>query len=222
MRIKKLVVLFLSILELLMCVSCGGEEKKKLEAEPQISQMKSICELAVMECYYHNVAKYLEKDASGFWLWKKDKHFWIEYSGVVELGIDASLVRMDLNGDTVTITIPEARVLNCTVDSASLTEDSFIVAEKSAKITAEDERIAFAEAQSNMETSAANNWLLLNSAQQRAQALLENYVKNLGDTTEKNYSIQWIFVDAYGNPPGTSISIPSSEPEANDAEEDET
>ena len=32
---------------------------------------------------------------SGIWLWKKDRKFWIEYAGVVTVGIDASLVNME-------------------------------------------------------------------------------------------------------------------------------
>ena len=135
---KRAIAVLLSALSLIACTSCGSKEEVP-DIEPQISQMRSICELAVMECYYHNVAKFKEEDASGFWLWKKDKHFWIEYSGIVELGIEASLVEMEVSGDTVSITLPPAEVKNCKVDSASLTEDSFIVDKNSAQIDAEDE-----------------------------------------------------------------------------------
>ena len=107
---KRLTAMLLCALTLLACAACGGKEEAVPEIAPQVSRMRSICELAVMECYYHNVAKYMEEDAAGIWLWKKDKHFWIEYSGVVELGVDASLVSMELQGDTVTITLPEAQI----------------------------------------------------------------------------------------------------------------
>ena len=160
---KRLTAMLLCALTLLACAACGGKEEAVPEIAPQVSRMRSICELAVMECYYHNVAKYMEEDAAGIWLWKKDKHFWIEYSGVVELGVDASLVSMELQGDTVTITLPEARVLSCTVDSSSLTEDSFIVDKSSAKITAGDETAAFAQAQARMEEHAAGDRDLLGS-----------------------------------------------------------
>ncbi len=211
---KKLTSLFLSGILLAACTSCSIGRKNPDDMEPQISQMKSICELAVMDCYYHNVAKYEEEDASGFLLWKKDKHFWIEYNGIVALGIDASLVSMEIAEDTVTITIPEAKVLDCTVDSASLTEESFIVDKKSAEVDAEDERYAFAEAQSRMEESAAGDRILLSNAQQRAKTLLENYVKNIGNAIGKTYSIQWKFVDAGGNQTEPMANEPVSEPEA--------
>lgn len=188
---KQLTAMLLCALTLLTCAACGGKKEAVPEIAPQVSRMRSICELAVMECYYHNVAKYKEEDAEGIWLWKKDKHFWIEYSGVVELGVDASLVAMEIEGDTVTITLPEARVLSCTVDSSSLTEDSFIVDKSSAKITAEDETAAFAQAQARMEEAASGDQVLLASARERAQTLLEAYVKNIGAAVGREYTVRW-------------------------------
>lgn len=115
----------------------------KKEIIPQSSQMKSICELATMDCYYHNVAKYNEEDASGIWLWKKDRKFWIEYAGVVTVGIDASLVNMEVKDDTITITLPPAKILGCKVDESTLTEDSFYCGYDSAKVEASIRRRLF-------------------------------------------------------------------------------
>ncbi len=194
---KRWIALLTSAVLILSCTACQKKEQLP-KVEPQISQMRSICELAVMECYYHNVAKYQEEDAAGFLLWKKDKHFWIEYSGVVELGIDASRLSMEVSGDEVTITIPAAKVLSCTVDSTSLTADSFIVDKRSANIDAEDEQAAFAEAQHNMEMSAASNRVLLGNAQQRVQVLLQSYVENIGQAIGKEYTIRWNFLEEDG------------------------
>lgn len=188
---KKIASLLLSGILLLSCSSC----KKKPDMEPQISQMRAICELAVMDCYYHNVAKFKDEDARRFLLWTKDKHFWIEYTGIVSLGIDASMMSMDIADDTVTITIPNVKVLNCSLDSSSLTKDSFIVAKNSVDPTAEDEQEALVEAQGWMEESASNDQALLDSAQQRVQMLLENYVNNIGSAVGKTYAIQWKFVE---------------------------
>ena len=120
----------------LSVTACGSEEQGLKNIEPEVSQMKAICELAVMDCYYHNVAKFEEEDAEGFLFWQKDKHFWIEYSGVVTLGIDVSQVEVEVTDTQVTITMPPAEVQSCRVDSSSLTEDSFIVADGSASIDA--------------------------------------------------------------------------------------
>ena len=120
---------------------------------------------------------------------------------IVELGVDASLVSMELQGDTVTITLPEARVLSCTVDSSSLTEDSFIVDKSSAKITAGDETAAFAQAQARMEEHAAGDRVLLASARERAQALLEAYVRNIGAAVGREYAVRWELLEGETPPP---------------------
>lgn len=195
---KRFVLLNIFVL-MLLCCACG---KKEEEAQLQLqeTQMKSICELATMECYYHNVAKYKEEDAEGFLLWKKDKHFWMEYTGVVKLGVDASLVTIDVNGNEVSITIPPARVMSCVVDEDSLNEDAIIVGKKSADVKAEDQTQAFKEAQSRMEETAKTDTALLANAQQRAQKLLEDYVNNIGNSIGQQYSIKWIYVDETGKP----------------------
>ena len=187
---KKIVSIVLAAVMCMTCISCGQKEQKTVE-EPKVSQVKAICELAVMDCYYHNVAKYFEEDASGIWLWKKDKKFWIEYSGVVRIGIDASQVQMEVKDKQVEITMPKAKVMNCTVDEATLNTDSFIVASDSAKVEAEDQTKAFREAQKNMEEEASGDSALLAAAQQRAQNLLEKYVKNVGSVTGTEYTIIW-------------------------------
>ena len=190
---KKVTAAALATAMMFGCVACGQQEPP--QTEPQLSQMKAICELAVMDCYYHNVAKYREDDAEGVFLWKKDKKFWIEYSGVVQLGIDVSQVDMSVEGDVVTITIPPATVQSCRVDSNSLNEDSFIVDKNSAAIDADDETKAFGDAQRLMEEDAKNDQALLAKAQQRAQSLLEEYIKNIGQAMGTTYSIEWNYLD---------------------------
>ena len=207
---KRMIVLILSAAFLVSCTACGAQVQKKAAAtmEPKVSQMKAICELAVMDCYYHNVAKYYEKDAvKGFLgIGKKDKHFWIEYSGIVRLGVDVSLVSVAVSDTQVTITLPEAKVLSCKVDSASLAEASFIVDKHSADIDASDEVKAFDQAQSQLEQTVVSDKALLSSAQQRAQTLLEEYITNIADTTEKQYAIRWVYVDANGSPCGEHLT----------------
>ena len=193
---KKIVCLFI-ILTSLLCCGCGNNSLAG--KEPQFRDLTGICELAVMECYYHNVVKYKDPNVSGILWWQKDKHFWIEYAGVVKIGIDVSKVTMAMEGTDVTITIPEATVQGCKVDSATLTKDSYIVDKDSAKITAEDEIKAFAEAQDKLKDDAQKNVALLREAQNRAKDLMENYIKSVGDVTGKAYTVTWVYVDAEGN-----------------------
>ena len=194
----------------LSLAACSDTEPAPVDMEPQTSQMKAICELAVMDCYYHNVAKYELKDAEGFLWWTKDKNFWIEYSGVVTIGIDVSRVTVEVDGTKVTISIPAAEVLRYTVDSSSLTEDSYIVAKDSAAIEAEDEIEAFSVAQADLEATASQDTALLASAQQQAQQLLEDYITNIGKATGKSYSIEWIYLDENNVPVGSEQTAPGT------------
>ena len=192
---KKIINVLLIMAMCMMCVACGKDEIQQEDIEPGVPQMKTICELATMDCYYHNVAKYNEEDASGALWWKKDRQFWIEYAGIVTVGIDATQVNIEVEENIVTIMIPEAEILGCKVDASSLTKDSFIVAKDSAAVEAEHETEAFQEAQAKMMQAASEDTALLAHAQQRAQELLEEYVKNVGECVGKEYQVKWIYLD---------------------------
>lgn len=191
---KKIALLMGAVM--LCCTACKSKDTASMEIQP--TQMKSICELATMDCYYHTVAKYDEKDAAGVLLWKKDKRFWIEYSGVATIGIDVSQVQIDVKDDQVTIAIPPAKVMDCRVDETSLTEDSYIVDKDSASVKAADQIQAFAETQRYIWETAEKDTVTLFNAQQRAQILLEDYVKNIGKVTGKQYTIEWIYLEELG------------------------
>ena len=163
--------------------------------------MRNICELATFDCYYHNVAKYYEKDATGALLWKKDRKFWIEYSGIVTIGIDVSKVKFNISDDTVSITLPPAQVQSCKVDETTLTEESFIIDAESAGVEA--------EAQENMKKAAANDNVLLENARSRAKQLLEGYVNNIGNLVGKKYTIVWECLDSE-QPTTFEVSSPAS------------
>ena len=118
----------------------------------------------------------------------------MEYSAIVKLGIDVSQVAIQVSGTDITITLPEAKVLGCKVESSSLNKDSFIVDKDSAKVTVEDEIAAYGMAQSKLEETASNDKTLLANAQQRAQTLLEDYITNIGNAVGKTYTIRWEYL----------------------------
>lgn len=208
---KKIIALLLVVL-LLLC-GCGKSDRNNPSMEPQISHIRNICELATTECYYHNVAKFRQENAKGFLWFSKDKNFWIEYSGQVSVGVDASLVTITVKNDKVSITLPPAKILGCKVDEHTLDTASFIVADNSAAITAEDEIIALKEAQLQMLESVSGDSVLLENARQRAQFLLEDYVQNIGSCFGKQYHIEWIDVDENGNVIDSALSLPEISPE---------
>ena len=196
---KRLISITLLLIMCISLMSCASSVPEK-EISPQISQMKSICELSTMECYYHNVAKYNEPDASGVLWWKKDRKFWIEYSGIVTIGIDASRVVIEVDDENVTITLPPAEILSSRVDQTTLNEESVYIAADSAKVEAEHQQAAFKDAQERMREQAENDTTLLAAAQQRAQKLLEDYVNNIGTCIGKTYTIKWVYLDNVQKP----------------------
>ena len=64
-----------------------------------------------------------------------------------------------------------------------------------------------------MEKLASSNKALLGNAQQRAQELLGEYVRNIGAAVGKDYQIEWVYLDSEGNP-----AADTTEPEATSEE----
>lgn len=179
---------------LLLTTACGKAEEPALPV-PQEGQMKAICQLAVLECEYHNLAKFEQKDASKFLWMTKDKRFWVEYSATTVLGIDVNQVSMELQGDVVKVTLPKAQVLDCKVNGDSLSKDSYIVDKASAPVTAEDEVYAFQEAQDGLQKTVEADGDMLNLAQTRVEDLLRNYVNSLAKATGTEYQVEFHYIE---------------------------
>lgn len=190
---KIIAMLLVSCISMSCLVGCSGKKK-----EADFSGIHSVCELATLKCYYHNVAK-AETEASGLfkWLGTGYKKIWTEYSGIVELGIDVNKVSISDpdQKNVVKITIPDAEILNIDLDEESmgepLTDTGFLT-----HITKEEETLALAEAQENMEKTAQENAALLNQAKERAKDIIEGYVKNVGKEIGVDYTVEWV---AYEN-----------------------
>ena len=104
------------------CAERAAEEKDMLVLakeevniaanEPALSQVRSIWQLATLECYYHNVEKSAKTKGTGLaHVGEKERKFWSEYTGVAKIGIDMSDVNMKVDGTSVEITIPDAKWL---------------------------------------------------------------------------------------------------------------
>ena len=193
---RKIVIILLSVLTASMFSGCSQRAEKATE-EPDIMQIRSICNLATLECCYHNVAKSEKTAGSGIAHWGEvDRRFWVEYTGVAKVGIDISEVDMKIEGDIVTVFIPKAKLLSTSIDEKELNEESYIFSDDSwfnkNKITVEDQMSAINEAQAEMAETVMNNTALLVSAQSRAQKLIENYIVQLGQLSNIEYKIEWV------------------------------
>ncbi len=193
---KRTILLIVVMLFTLSSVGCGNDKNGK---EPDVAQIRSICNLATLECYYHNVAKSEKKAGDSFLsIGEKDRTFWIEYTGIARVGIDMSKVDMKIDGQNITVTMPNAELLSKTIDEKTLNEDSYITSSdglNSNKITAQDQTDAIENAQATMEESVKNNSTLLLNAQTRAQELIENYINQMGKVAGIDYNIKWEYID---------------------------
>jgi len=193
MRHIKLISYLLVFSILTSCTSCS---KNQPAASPDITQIRSICHLATMECYYHNVAKSVKTKGNKFEnIGENDRKFWIEYTGIARVGIDMSQVKITVAENKVTVYLPNAKLLSIDINEKTLTEQSYISSGDSwfnkNKITADDQTAAINHAQSVMSKSVQENTALLASAQDRAKKLIENYINQLGTISNTDYIIKW-------------------------------
>ena len=175
--------------------AAAGEEAKEEISIPQIDRVKSICELVTLECRYHNVAKSIKEAGQGVLHWgEKERTFWMEYTGIAEIGFQTKDIKMKQEGTNITIRLPKPYV-SCRVDSDSWTKDSYVISEdrwiQKNPITANDQTQAIQAAQSAMEEKIRNNSSLLNTAELQAKELIENYIVQIGDATGVTYTISF-------------------------------
>lgn len=191
MRVRKITKTWMLLVgTVVLCLTGCGKETQTAD----FSGVTSVCELATLKCYYHNVAK-AETEASGIfakWLKTGYKKIWTEYSGIIEYGIDISQVTVsepDKNG-VVTVTMPDAQVLNVDVDEDSLgtplTDTGFLTS-----VTTEEKTTTLAGAQEAMEQQAKENTKVLSQAKARAKTLIEEYIKNVGESIGEEYTVEW-------------------------------
>ena len=191
MRVRKITKTWMLLVgTVVLCLTGCGKETQTAD----FSGVTSVCELATLKCYYHNVAK-AETEASGIfakWLKTGYKKIWTEYSGIIEYGIDISQVTVsepDKNG-VVTVTMPDAQVLNVDVDEDSLgtplTDKGFLTS-----VTTEEKTTTLAGAQEAMEQQAKENTEMLSQAKARAKTLIEEYIKNVGESIGEEYTVEW-------------------------------
>ena len=197
--LKRISLLVLAALMLPMLFGCGSKTEGAA-VEPDLLQIRSICNLATLECYYHNVAASTKKAESGIThIGEQDRDFWVEYDGIIKLGIDASDVQIEISGDEVEVAIPGAKVLDCSVNRNSYGEDSFYTASDALlnknPITADDRTEAVNTANEEMKQAAENDEALLMQAQNRAARMIENYIRQIGSISGVDYKITWVYAD---------------------------
>ena len=169
-------------------------------SDPDIVKIRSICQLATMDCYYHNVCKGVKSAGTGIsHLGEKDREFWFEYSAEATIGIDVSQVEIVINGDEITVYYPHAQIIgNIRVDADSTTEpicqeEGFF--QNSNYITADDITGALVSANDTIRQEIESDPSIFRAAEMRAEELLENYINQLMAQSGKQYKIKFAYTD---------------------------
>ncbi len=194
---KDKIVLSFGLLFLVVTIVLGifliGCEKPETESKKKadFSGITKICELATLRCFYHNTTE-LRQDATGLFNYGYKK-LWMEYTGVIEVGIDADQVKVEKpdENNVVKVSVPEAKILNVTADTASMSQpitDTGIFT----KITTEDQDEAFSQAQEDMEKEAKEDQSILARGQDNAKKLIEEYIVNVGRQIGETYTVEWM------------------------------
>ena len=194
---KDKILLTFGLLFFVVTIALGifiiGYEKpeKDSKRKADFSGITKICELATLRCFYHNTTE-LRQDATGLFNYGYKK-LWMEYTGVIEVGIDADQVKVQKpdENNVVKVSVPEAKVLNVTADTASMSQpitDTGIFT----KITTEDQDEAFSQAQEDMEQEAKEDQSILARGQDNAKKLIEEYIVNVGRQIGETYTVEWV------------------------------
>lgn len=188
-RLKAFCIILSSVLYILTVTGCQSQEQS------DFSDYKRIADLATLECTYHNVAEvYNDGTDILFGINVGYKKAWFEYDGKVKLGIDTAKVKIEGpdENNVVTITVPKAQVLGLSdVDEKSFS-DIYSDTGLFTTVDGYDQSEAFKIAQDKMRESAENNNQLIEQAQSRAETLLSQYVRNIGEAAGKTYQVKFI------------------------------
>lgn len=181
---------FLVILLILLTITTGCNNQKK----PTLTEegIKSVAELSTLDVYYHNVAIGDKEKGKGITsIGEVDRKYWVEYDGVVNIGTDMKDVNIKIDGSKVLITMPKAKVL-----SANITSDMKIYSSddnwfNKNKITADDQTVAVAKAQTEMITKTEQNNSLFEQANQRTESILTSYINQISELSGKKYTVEF-------------------------------
>lgn len=188
-KVSKYIVILSMIIMLSAC------DNKNETLSENIKKLELTGNLVTYEAYFHNVLE-TTKDSDS--IFKKDRKLFAEYTGTIKLGIDLSKVKIDVQGNTINVLIPKAKIIGePNVDENDFKKEKFIELEDGFliknPITGDDISKAFDDAQSEMKKSAESDEQLLSTAQTRAKIIIEESINQFAGISSKDYTINWEF-----------------------------
>lgn len=180
-RLRRRLVLFLLLAAALAGAFLLGGVLAGQESEPAITgallgqRLSEIQELATQEYHYTNMGKF--ENQLDFYGWKvpfTTKSFLVAYDGVIKAGVDLSDLEVTVGESTITVALPEGKILSHEIDLDSLevfdeTKNIFN------PIRIEDYTGFTADQRAAMEQRAIDDGLLT-AASERARTVVERFI----------------------------------------------
>ena len=204
LSLKKITMKQLIIIAIVVNVALGGilalksvpKKEEVVEQRTPSFNIQRICELATLECYYHNVTEWSK---ASDWKGYGAKKLWLEYDGMVRVGVKADQIKISEPDETgvITVTMPQATILDKDLDENSIYEidnsrDWWGWIPITSDVNADDRRKALAKAQEDMVDSAAQNGTILNEARERAKKIIEKNLVALGEAAGRQYTVRFV------------------------------
>lgn len=176
---------FVFFILLLSLTSCSKNTKT-----PNISELRNISELAVLDCFYHTIAK-KHKPADG--IGKADKTVWYEFNVEMKLGIDTSKLSMDINENNITIGLPpikeigQPEILYDTINCVSSVDGL-----RKTTLTPEEKIQVVNDAKTDVINKInGGDPAIIKNAENRVRFIIESYIKRVGELSGTEYIITW-------------------------------
>ena len=180
-KLKRRAILALLLIAVVAGAFFLGGVMAGRDSQPQITsallgqRLNAIQELATQEYHYTNMGRF--QNQLDFYGWKvpfTTKSFIVAYDGVIKAGVDLSELQVEVSGKTISVTLPEGKILSHDIDEESLevfdeTKNIFN------PIQIEDYTGFTADQKASMEERAIDEGLLT-AATERARTVVEEFL----------------------------------------------
>ena len=196
---KKYIICLLFIL--LFATACKNDN---VDLEKSISKISLTGDLVTKKIYYHNVAEY-DGSKSNFFLrmFGIDKKAWIEYTGLTDLSIDLTAVKITTDGKKIHVFIPKTKINKVYVKNDEPGDIVFYNSKGDifnlSNVSSSEGVEALSVAQNEMTNDVKNNTQLLRMAQIRAKNLIEEKIKLFTEESNISYTIEWEYEENTNN-----------------------
>lgn len=186
----KFIVILIFIL-----LACGCSKKRVIE--PDVNQLREISDWITLEAEYHNVAKIEKEKGEGiFHIGEVDRKLWVEYVGVIKIGIEADKINMKVKDNKIRIEMPEPSVLF--INYKDYNRDSYFTNKDSwfnkNEIDYKDINNAMKIADEEMLNEVNKNEELFTEAKNHLEVLMENYINRIGKLSDIDYEIEFVYI----------------------------